>query len=85
MAWVYILRNPVTDRYYVGSTVNLERRLRQHRSGNTRTSLILGTKELVYKEEYVTVEEARAREKKIKSYKSRVYIKKLINGPVAQR
>jgi len=78
MAWVYILHNALTNRYYIGSTVDLKRRLRQHRSGNTRTTRVLGTKDLVYTEEYPSVKEARLREKQIKSYKSRIYIEKLI-------
>ena len=82
MAWVYILRNASTNRFYVGSTIDLRRRLKQHKSGNTRTTRVLGTKELVYTEEYATETEARNREKQIKSYKSKVYIEKLILGPV---
>lgn len=86
MACVYILHNPLTHRYYVGSTINLKRRLQQHRSGNTRTSRLLGTKELFYIEEYKTIDEARLREKQIKSYKSKIYIENLVNkGSVAQR
>lgn len=83
---MYILKNPVTNRYYIGSTNNLERRLKQHLSGLTRTTRILRINELVYKEEYNTLLEARLREKKLKSYKSKKYIEWLINnGPVAQR
>jgi len=76
MAWVYVLRNSITDRYYIGSTIDLKRRFQQHISGNTRTTRILGTKELVYTEQYQTEKEARTREKQLKSYKSKVYIKK---------
>ena len=79
MAWLYILKNEITNRYYIGSTLNLERRLREHKSGKTRTTRILETKTLVYTEEYETVEEARLREKKLKSYKSKKYIEWLIS------
>lgn len=79
MCWLYILKNPVTERYYIGSTNNLERRLKQHRVGSTRTTRILGTTELVYQEEYNNILEARLREKKLKSYKSKKYIEWLIN------
>jgi putative endonuclease len=78
MSWVYILRNSKTDRYYIGSTDNLERRLKQHSNGHTRTTRVLETFELVYKEEYMTIPEAREREKKLKSYKSKKYLKWLI-------
>lgn len=80
MCWVYILHNSLTNRYYIGSTNNLERRLIQHRSGHTRTTRVLKTYELVYKEEYSTLYEARQREKKLKSYKSKRYIEWLINN-----
>lgn len=85
MAWVYILHNPTTHRFYIGSTIDLERRLKQHKSGNTRTTRRLKTNELFYTEEYKTIEEARLREKQIKSYKSKFYIEKLVQGSVAQR
>lgn len=84
MAWVYILNNKVTDRYYIGSTIDLKRRLKEHIKGKTRTTKILQTFELVYKEFYNTVADARSREKKLKSYKSKRYLKWLINGSVAQ-
>ncbi len=76
---MYILHNPETDRFYIGSTSDLERRLKQHRKGYTRTSRILETNDLVYKEEFETLIEARSREKKLKSYKSKKYIKWLIS------
>lgn len=79
MNYVYVLRNDVTDRYYIGSTNDLNRRLAQHLNGHTRTTKVLGTYELVYKEECCTLLEARLREKKLKSYKSKKYIKWLIS------
>ena len=86
MFYLYILKNESTERFYIGSTSNLSRRLKQHLSGKTRTTRILKTFKLVYKEEYNTLLEARTREKKLKSYKSRKYLEWLINnGPVAQR
>lgn len=86
MPWVYILHNPITHRYYVGSTIDLARRLRQHKAGTTKTTRRLKTKELVYSETYKTEQEAREREKQIKSYKSKKYIEDLMHhGSVAQR
>ena len=78
MFWMYILHNPESDRFYIGSTNNLERRLKQHSKGYTRTTRVLKTYNLVYKEEYKILEEARLREKQLKSYKSKKYIKWLI-------
>lgn len=84
---MYILKNEETDRYYIGSTNNLERRLKQHKAGLTRTTRILKTYDLVYIEDFSNIFDARNREKQLKSYKSKKYIIWLINknGPVAQR
>ncbi len=79
MCWVYILKNESTNRYYIGSTNDLIRRVKQHKAGKTRTTRILKTNKLVYKEEFSTILEARVREKKLKSYKSKKYIEWLIN------
>ncbi len=75
---LYILKNGTTRRYYIGSTNNLGRRLKEHVAGKTRTTRILMTYTLAYKEEFDTIQEARTREKKLKSYKSRKYIEWLI-------
>ncbi len=79
MFWLYILYNSETDRFYIGSTSDLERRLDQHNKGYTRTTRVLKTYNLVYEEKYSTLAEARLREKKLKSYKSKRYIKWLIS------
>lgn len=80
MYFLYILKNKETGRYYIGSTSDLERRLHEHIKGKTRTTRILKTTELVYKEEYNTIEEARTREKQLKSYKSKKYLDWLIES-----
>lgn len=78
-SYLYILRSQ-DDRYYIGSTTNLDVRLKQHRKGYTRTTKLLRTFELVYTEEFDKISQARLREKKLKSYKSKKYIKWLIKN-----
>lgn len=86
MFWLYILRNEQTNRYYIGSTNDLRRRLDQHTEGKTRTTRVLKTDKLVYTEEYSSLKEVRDREKKLKSYKSKKYLEWLINkAPVVHR
>ena len=80
MFYMYILWNQEKDRYYIGSTRNLTRRLKQHLAGYTRTTRVLKTDKLVYYEEYKQESEAREREKQLKSYKSKKYIKWLIDS-----
>lgn len=52
----------------------------QHKGGHTRTTNIFETFELVYSEEYSTIAEARKREKKLASYKSKRYIEWFIKN-----
>ncbi len=79
MGWLYILKSE-TGRYYIGSTSDLGRRIKQHKSGKTRTTRVLKTYSLVYSEKYSTIGEARVREKKLKSYKSKKYLEWLMSN-----
>lgn len=78
MCWFYILKNEVTNRYYTGSTNSLNKRLKQHLHGHTRTTKVLKTYRLVYCKKFDKIVTARIREKQIKSYKSKKYIEWLI-------
>jgi putative endonuclease len=78
MFFVYIIRSIKTKKYYVGCTNNIERRLQEHNSNKTFSLKNQGPFELIYKEEYSTLKEARKRERQIKSYKGGNAFKKLI-------
>ena len=69
-AWVYILRGS-NGRHYIGSTVNLERRLGEHRRGHTHTTRRLGNDlELVANKAFNSLEEARRIERLLKAKKN---------------
>ena len=80
MFYTYILHNEETDRYYIGSTNNLERRVKEHLQGKTRTTKILQTYKIAYVENFNTEKECRNREKQLKSFKSKKYLKWLISS-----
>ncbi len=61
-------------------TSNLIKRLIDHRSGHTKTTSKMKNLELVYKEEYVTFEEARKRELYFKSAAGRRFLKNKLPG-----
>ncbi|MBI4467106.1 MAG: GIY-YIG nuclease family protein [Acidobacteria bacterium] len=70
MAWfVYVLQSDRDARFYIGSTENLERRLAEHNRGKTRSLRHRHPLRLVYAERFDTSEEARKREKQLKSFK----------------
>ena len=78
MFFVYILYSKSADRYYVGQTENLERRLQFHNSGGVFSTKPYGPWELKYSENFSTRAEAMRREREIKNYKKRSYIESLI-------
>lgn len=85
MAWVYILRSE-QGRYYIGSTDNLKNRMRHHKGGFTPSTKRLGKVELIFSQEYSTLNEARLIERKLKILKRRDYIEKIIqDGEIRMR
>ena len=84
MYTVYILQNTLTNRHYIGSTNDFDRRLIEHNRGQTKSTRLRGKWFLIYKEVYKTNIEAKRRERLIKSYKGGNAFKKLI-AAVVQR
>ncbi|MBU1038995.1 GIY-YIG nuclease family protein [Patescibacteria group bacterium] len=68
MYYVYVLKSQKTDRYYIGSTGNLEDRLIRHNSSRSKLTKKEAPWKLVYSELYSSRKEAVKREKQIKSY-----------------
>jgi putative endonuclease len=77
---VYILYSVTLDRFYVGQTDDLDKRLVSHLSGISRYTAIAKDWQLVYKEQFNSRTEAIHRENEIKRKKSRKYIEWLINN-----
>jgi len=70
MAWVYMLRG-ASGRYYIGSTVDLDERMEQHRRGHTHTTRRLGGDlKIAAAVETATLPEARTLERELKRKKS---------------
>ena len=76
--FVYILKSTQDGRYYIGSTTDLEQRLKHHHGGHTPTTKRFGTVELVFHQKYATISEARSVEMRLKKLKRRDYIERII-------
>ncbi len=76
---VYILYSNSIDRYYVGYTNDLERRLSEHNRKKSKYTDAGIPWTLVYYEEYASKKEAMNREKFIKNKKSKQYITDLVS------
>ena len=83
MYTLYILYNQIIDKFYIGTTNNLKRRLWEHnnlRSKKRFTNKQKGKWNLVYIEEYSDKILAIKREKVMKKQKSRNFIEDLIKN-----
>ncbi|TSC71687.1 MAG: putative endonuclease containing a URI domain [Parcubacteria group bacterium Gr01-1014_70] len=78
MAWVYVLQGTQNNRFYIGSTVNLDQRIQHHLGGFTPSTKRFGGVRLVFSQEYKTLQEARTIELKLKKLKRKDYIQKII-------
>ena len=77
---VYILYSSSIDKYYVGYTNDIERRLSEHNRKKGKYTDGGIPWRLVHHEEYKSKSEAMNREKTIKSQKSRQYILSILNN-----
>ena len=82
--YVYILKSQPTNKYYIGSSENPERRLIYHSTIEKGFTSRYRPWEIVYIKEYETKEQAQFYERKIKSWKSRKMIERLIAGELSQ-
>ena len=78
--YTYILYSETADRFYVGSTGNLERRIEDHKRGKAKYTRQVNNWQLKYFEKYNTRSESYQREQYIKRRKSRDYIIGLIRS-----
>lgn len=79
--YVYAVYNRKNKKTYIGQTEDLEERLKLHNRKTfvgSYTSRFDGNWELIYKEHVKTREEALIREKQLKSYRGREFVKKFI-------
>ncbi|MDO8569621.1 MAG: GIY-YIG nuclease family protein [bacterium] len=75
---VYILKSTTTDKYYIGYTSNLEKRVKYHNTRRNKSTKHGAPWSLVYFESFDNRIDAWKREYQIKSYKSGEAFKKLI-------
>ena len=79
MYFVYIIYSEKLDKYYLGSTDNIEGRIRRHNQGNKAFTSKGKPWVLVYKEEFDIKTEAIKREFQLKKWKNRERLESLIS------
>ncbi len=79
MYYVYALISVKHDRIYIGMTRNVNRRLKEHNAGKTKSIRYYRPWELFYTEEYVSRKEARKQEIKLKTTYGRKMLREKID------
>ena len=80
MYYIYVLYSSLLDRYYVGQTEDLERRLRFHQEGESPYTSRASDWKLMYTETFSDRTLTIKRELEIKRKKSRKYIEWLLQS-----
>ncbi len=80
--YLYILQSKSALKYYVGISKNPSLRLEYHNTVEKGFTSRYRPWEIVYIKEYPNKSEALSAERKIKSWKSRVMIERVVNGDI---
>jgi len=78
MFTLYILQSITTNKFYIGHTEDIQRRLLEHNAGKSSSTKSGVPWKIVYTEQYGNRSDAMQRERKLKSLKSRESIIRLI-------
>ena len=80
--FVYILRSLKNNKFYVGSTTDIFRRVHQHEAGRVRPTKPLRPLRLELFQEYSSIKLAREIERSLKKFKRKDYLEKIIKDRV---
>jgi putative endonuclease len=80
--FVYILKSLKNDKYYIGSTTDIRKRLRQHESGNVKATRNIQPIKLEFFQEYDSFGLARKIEYRLKSFKRKDFIEKILQDKI---
>lgn len=75
MYYIYVLQSEKTERWYTGSTNDLRKRLKQHNEGKSPYTKNKLPWKLIYYEACLNEEDARSREKYLKTGMGKRYLK----------
>ncbi len=78
MFYVYVLYSEKYNRKYTGMTIDIKKRLKEHNAGQNKSTKAYVPWKVIFKEEFKTRIEARAREKYLKLGIGREFVKSLL-------
>ena len=75
MNFIYVLESRVDRSWYIGRTNNIKRRIKEHNCGKSIYTNKKKPWRLIYLEGYVNIDDAKGREKYLKSGAGRIKLK----------
>ncbi len=80
--YLYILKSLLSNKYYIGTSDNAEKRLGYHNTIERGFTSRYRPWEIVFKQEFESKQLAQAAERRIKKWKSKRMIEKIIKGEI---
>jgi len=80
MHYVYVLHSQKDDKLYTGYTKNLKLRLEKHEKGLVESTKNRRPLKLIYYEACLTQEDATRREKVLKSYRGKMFLRRRLKS-----
>ena len=80
MCYTYVLQSKIDHKMYVGFTKNLKQRFERHNKGPVESTRKRRPFKLVYYEACIDEQDAVRREKYLKTYHGRMYIKRSLKS-----
>ena len=80
MFYTYVLYDRCRDKFYIGFTKDIKRRLGEHSLGNVHTTARFSTLELIFYECFISREDAVRREKYFKTSKGKKSLKLILRN-----
>jgi putative endonuclease len=85
MFYTYILQSDRDNKFYIGFTKDLRKRLKQHNNKEVISTSKRGKLTLIMYEAYIFEEDARSREKFFKTTKGKIQLRKQLNNFLLSR
>ena len=82
IGFVYILRSLRNNCFYIGSTINVENRLKKHNNGNVISTNKYKPFKLEYFQQYSGITMAKQIEYRLKKLKRKDYIEKIVKNKI---
>ncbi|MBI2025449.1 GIY-YIG nuclease family protein [Candidatus Kaiserbacteria bacterium] len=83
MFYVYVLYSRVADKFYIGYSADLKRRVMEHKSCTSLSDRTIKNLKLVYYEACLSKEDAQLREKQLKTGFGRQYLRKRLQSSIS--